>query len=197
MDDALRVRRLQPVGNLNAQLENLIGSHRLARYPMPEGLALQQFHHEGGRAIVLADIVQGTDVGMVQASDDLRFAFEPCAPVGIGTDLGREYLDGHAAVEAGIAGPIDFTHAARRRWRRGSRTGRGGRRRRRASADRGNHSTGDGAEAGISTILPATGQGAQALEETHLPRETRLVSSITGFECPPRHGRLPGCTDSW
>jgi hypothetical protein len=112
MDDALRVRRLQPVGNLNAQFENLIGSHRLARYPMAEGLALQQFHHEEGRAIMLADIVQGTDVRVTQAGNGLRFALEAGTAVGIGTGLGWKDLDGNRAVEAGVAGAVHLAHAA-------------------------------------------------------------------------------------
>lgn len=49
---------------------------------------------------------------MAQAGDGLRLALEPGAAVRVGADLGREDLDGEVAVQAGVAGLVDLTHAA-------------------------------------------------------------------------------------
>ena len=58
----------------------------------------------------LLEAVNGGDVGMVQSGERLRFAFEPRDPLGIGCDgLGKD-LDGDAAVQARVGGPVDFTH---------------------------------------------------------------------------------------
>jgi len=37
---------------------------------------------------------------------------EPCPALRIAADVGGEDFDGDAAVEAGVAGPVDLAHAA-------------------------------------------------------------------------------------
>jgi hypothetical protein len=61
---------------------------------------------------MLAHVVQGADVRVRQRGDGLRFALEPGAAFRVGTDVSRQDLDGDAAVEAGVAGPVHLAHAA-------------------------------------------------------------------------------------
>ena len=49
---------------------------------------------------------------MVQRGDTLHLALEPLAEIGIVSDMRQEHLDGDGAVEPGITGLIDFSHAA-------------------------------------------------------------------------------------
>jgi hypothetical protein len=61
--------------------------------------------------IRLADVIQGADVGVVQSRYGLRFALEAGAAIRVGAELGRQHLDGDAAVEAGVAGLEDPAHS--------------------------------------------------------------------------------------
>jgi hypothetical protein len=61
---------------------------------------------------VLADIVDGADVGMIQRGRGLRLAFEALAG-GRVVEVGlREELQSHVAVKTGVLGFVDDAHAA-------------------------------------------------------------------------------------
>ena len=75
-------------------------------------LAFQKLHHEERRAIVLADVVERADVGVVQAGDGLRFPREARAAIRIGAQFCGQDLDGDCAVETGVAFLVDLAHAA-------------------------------------------------------------------------------------
>src|SRR6185312_11476956 len=85
--------------------------HRAALQAMEQGLALQQLQHQVGPSVVLADLMQGADVGMVERADGLRFALEALARQRAG-GLGKE-LDGHVAVQPRVARLEHLAHAAR------------------------------------------------------------------------------------
>ena len=70
-------------------------------------------HHEVGRAVVRADVVERADVRVRERGDRAGLALEAHAAVRIGAQFGGEDLDGDRAVEAGVAGLVDLTHAAR------------------------------------------------------------------------------------
>ncbi len=52
------------------------------------------------------------DVRVVQRREDLGFALEASQPLGVvGEQVGQD-LERHVAVELGVAGAVDLTHAA-------------------------------------------------------------------------------------
>jgi hypothetical protein len=57
--------------------------------------------------------MQRVNVRVVQARDGLRLVLEPLLEIGVGGDVLGQDLDGDGAVQAGIAGFVDFTHTAR------------------------------------------------------------------------------------
>ena len=71
--------------------------------------ALDIFEHEVARP----DVVELTDVGMVQRGDRPRFVLESTQTIGISGEPFRKDLDRHVAPEAGVARAIDLAHAAR------------------------------------------------------------------------------------
>ena len=66
MDDRFAVRRIQRIRDLDSEVEEILGLRRLSPDPVPERLALQQFHDNERPAGFFNDVVDGADVGVVQ-----------------------------------------------------------------------------------------------------------------------------------
>jgi phage gp46-like protein len=75
-----------------------------------ERLAFEQLHHDERAALVLADLVQRTDVGMADRGGGTRFAQEPIAHLRIGCRLNR--LQRHRALKTLVDRLEDDAHAA-------------------------------------------------------------------------------------
>ena len=71
MDDALRMRGVESIGDLDAQLEHRFALLRLASDHVPERLPLQQFHGDEGSPIGLVNLVDRADVRVVQGGRGL------------------------------------------------------------------------------------------------------------------------------
>ncbi len=112
MDDAGAVRRFERIGNLNGQLQQLRHGQRPGFEPGVQRLPFEQLHHQVAVPVVLADVVDGRDVRMVERRDRARLAFEPPQPVAVGREGGRQDLDRDAAPEPRIARTIDLAHPA-------------------------------------------------------------------------------------
>ena len=62
--------------------------------------------------ILLADFVDGADIGMVQSGGGLRLAAGSAqAPEGLGDIIGQEF-QGDKATESGVLGLVDHAHTA-------------------------------------------------------------------------------------
>ena len=103
--------RGQRLGHLADEVHQL-GQGGTPGRERPQRLPLDQLHDEEGLALVLVDVVDRADVGMVQGGGGAGLAPEPLQPLGIpGILLGQE-LEGDAAAEAGVLGLVDDPHAA-------------------------------------------------------------------------------------
>lgn len=61
--------------------------------------------------VVGSDVVEGTDVRVIERSHRAGFAFEAGSGIfALGDVFGQDF-DGDRAVEAGVAGFVDFAHA--------------------------------------------------------------------------------------
>ena len=112
----------KPAGELHRVLDRLAdGSRAVAsgaalvagRKPFAQRLALEQLRDDERRAVVLADVVDGQNVRMVQRGGGARLLLEASQTLGIPGERGRQHFDGHVAAQAGIAHTIDFAHPAR------------------------------------------------------------------------------------
>jgi len=63
---AFGMRCVEGVGNLDSQIQNLLGFHGPSLDAMLEGLALKQFHRYEGLAFFFTDVVNCADVGMIE-----------------------------------------------------------------------------------------------------------------------------------
>ena len=112
VDDPQRVRRRDPLGRLRGDIEQPAQRQRPAVDDGPEGFALHQLRDDVGLPVVLADIVDRDDVGMIERGERPGFLLEPLPAHGIARDVRRQDLDGDGPVQPLIARPPDFAHAA-------------------------------------------------------------------------------------
>ena len=82
MDDALAMRRVQTLADLNGQVEQLLEFQRgfprtRSRDHLPQRFTLQQFHYDEWILFVFFDFMNGANVGMVQRRCRTRFALKP------------------------------------------------------------------------------------------------------------------------
>ena len=73
---------------------------------------LHQLQHQRPRPLGFLDAVDGGDVRVVQAGQDLRLPLEPGEAVWIGSEGVGEDLQRDLAAQLGVGGLPDLTHAA-------------------------------------------------------------------------------------
>ena len=113
MRDALPVRLVERVGDLDRDLQRLVERQRPFLEARGQRLAVEMRHDQVVRAIDAADVVDAADVGMVQGRDGASLALEAGPHIGIASDVARQDLDRDRAIEPRVAGPVDLAHAAR------------------------------------------------------------------------------------
>ena len=97
MSDAFLVRGVERIANLRGVLQRLIDRQR----PL-ERRALDVLHHQ----VIRADIVERTNVGMIQRRDGVGFALETLAELGVGN------FDRDVAIQARVVRLVHFSHSA-------------------------------------------------------------------------------------
>ena len=110
--DPLAVGGVESVGDVQAEVQKLLGLKPPGEDAVLQCLPLQAFHDDEGLPLVLADVVDGADVGMIQGRGGLRLTLEALtggrvAEVGLGEELQRD-----VAVEAGVLTLVDDAHAS-------------------------------------------------------------------------------------
>jgi hypothetical protein len=82
MDDALRMRRVQRIGDLNAQPEDGIDVRQIGGDPLAQSVAFKKLHGNEGAPILFVDFVNGADVRMIQGRGGLGFTAKVAEGVG-------------------------------------------------------------------------------------------------------------------
>jgi hypothetical protein len=112
VDDPLLVRCGQAVRHLDRVVDRLADRQRARAKAIAERFALEQLRDDEGGAVVGADVVNGQDVGMVEARGGARLLLEALQPVGVAGERRRQHLDGDVAAQAGVASTINLAHSA-------------------------------------------------------------------------------------
>ena len=112
MDDPLRVGLGEGIGYLDAPLDDPVVGDRLPRDLVFERLPFEQLHGDERDAVVLIDLVDGADVGVVERRGGSRLAQEALERSFVfGHALGEE-LECHLAPQLGVLRGVDDTHPA-------------------------------------------------------------------------------------
>src|SRR5437867_1404736 len=97
MDDRGAMRGGEPVGELNANIEQLAyGDFTLSDERMKR-VSIHQFRDDERNTALIPDIVNGQDIRMVERAGVTCFLLEALAAGGIGGELHRQHLERHLA----------------------------------------------------------------------------------------------------
>src|SRR5205809_5352506 len=87
VDDAPGVCRVQCVGDLNAEIEQHLGLQRPSCDEVLKGLPLQEFHYDKVLSLVLSDLMDSANIGMVQTGSCPCFTLKSLQRLMIGRKL--------------------------------------------------------------------------------------------------------------
>ena len=76
MNDTFAMCRVQRIGNLNCQTEQDIGFEGLSCYLMFQRHPVQKFHCDESQRLLLANVINCADIGMIQCRCGLSFALK-------------------------------------------------------------------------------------------------------------------------
>ncbi len=110
MNNPFGVGGIERVGDFNCDIQQPLQLQRPSLNHIPQGLALQIFHHQENPPLVLADLVNCADVGMIQRGRRTRFAAESLQSLRItGEGIGQKF-EGDKAAELEVLSLINHTH---------------------------------------------------------------------------------------
>jgi hypothetical protein len=110
MDDAAVMCVPDGVCDLEPVAEELLDWEPITRNDLVERLAFDMLHHDENAALLLADVVDRTDVGVAENGRRERLLEEPGARVHVLCRANE--LDSGEAAEARVARTVDLTHPA-------------------------------------------------------------------------------------
>ena len=113
VDHAVAVGEGQGGGHPGADAGDLTRRQRLGILEDGrEGPAVDVLHDDEVRAVVLAPVEDGDDVGVGQVGGGLGLPAEPLDEGLVDGELGEEHLEGDRPIELAVDGPVDLSHAA-------------------------------------------------------------------------------------
>ena len=115
MDDADVVCRAKRAGDLNADLERVGWAEWSFSYPIAQCFAVDELGGDEVFRIDFVDLVDGENVWVVERGSRLGLLNESthAFPGWIGDDVGRQNFECDFAIEFGVVGEINLTHATR------------------------------------------------------------------------------------
>src|SRR5207249_12057943 len=111
MDQALPVRLVERVRDLDPGLEQRLDRKRPALEAGGQCLSIEVLHHQVVHLAFATDVVEHADVWMVERGDGARLALEAGAELGALRQVRRQHLDRHVSAQARVAAVVDLTHS--------------------------------------------------------------------------------------
>ncbi len=112
VDYALCVSSIQCVGDLDGQRQNYLGFHRSPADAMLQRYAIQKLHGDERLSVLLANVVDRTDIGVIQRGRSLRFTLKAGERLWVsGNIIGKE-LESDEAMQSRVLSLVDHTHPA-------------------------------------------------------------------------------------
>ena len=112
MNDAFRVRGVQGIRDLDGQREQQLSVQRATRDPVLQGYAIEVLHCDECLTILLANVVDRADVGMVERGSSLSLPLEAAQGLWVAGYLIRQKLQSDETVQPSVLSLVDHTHPA-------------------------------------------------------------------------------------
>ena len=112
MENAFRMCRIECVGNLNRQLQQVLVSQGLSCNATLKSLSIHQFHRNEGLAFALVDFVNRADIGMVQGGGGSGLTLKALKCLMVAREFFWQEFQGYAATQLRIFSLIHHSHAA-------------------------------------------------------------------------------------
>ena len=110
--DALSVSGVECVSHLDRQLQQSFSLDRVAGDLVLERDPFEVLHHDEGLAVLLVDLVNGADVGVVESGGRAGLALKAFQGLRVGGHFGRQELERNEASKLDVFCLVDDTHAA-------------------------------------------------------------------------------------
>lgn len=112
MNNSLRVRRVESIGNFNRKRKKSLDVNRTVADSMLERRAFQVLHRDERLAALLPDVVNRAYVRVIERGCRLRFSAEAAERLRISGDVVRQEFKRDEAVQARVPGFINHAHAS-------------------------------------------------------------------------------------
>src|SRR5713226_91452 len=112
MDDAFGMSSVERISNFDGQRQHDLRVQRPSRNLMLQCQPVQKLHGDERLAVLLVDLVNRADVGMVESRCGLRFPLKTGQSLRVFGYFVGQKLQGHKAVELDVLSLVDHAHAA-------------------------------------------------------------------------------------
>src|SRR5437899_1949494 len=110
MDYASRICGFERVRELYPDIEQLVGGQGPAGDALLERPALEQLHDQKWAAVKLTQVVDGTDIRMIERGRGARLSLETLERYGVSGILGGQELQRDVPPKTGILGSVYDPH---------------------------------------------------------------------------------------
>jgi len=112
VNNALGMCGVEAIGNFNGERERGLVIHRLAGDEVLQGHTVEKFHGDEGLSVLLAGVVDGADVGVVQRRRSLGLALKAGKSLRVAGNFFRQEFEGNEAMQPCVFGLVNHAHAA-------------------------------------------------------------------------------------
>ena len=106
------MRSIERVRNLDAERQRRFQFHRPIADQVLQGRAIEKLHHDERIPILLTDIVNHADVGMIERGSSLGFPLETRECLRVFRYVIRQKFERYETVKPGVLGFVDHAHTA-------------------------------------------------------------------------------------
>jgi hypothetical protein len=110
MHDPSLVRCHQSARHTDGDVESLVEGQRPGGEDLPQRPPLDELLSDVMSPLLLVDLVDGDDIGVIQCRGRARLLPEPVQPLPVGGRILRQDLQRHPAVQPQILGEMNLTH---------------------------------------------------------------------------------------
>ena len=112
MNDAFGMSGLKRIGDVDAEVDELMDIERTVGQAVAQRASLEQLHDDERMAVDFADVVDGADAAVIQGRGGASLGVQPAYRVRLVSQIVGQELESDRTSEPDVLGAVDDTHAA-------------------------------------------------------------------------------------